>query len=311
MSDFDSNFWNLFVAIGTLVSIVACAALLMSLSKRKVASDPDKTGHVWDEDLDEYNNPLPQWWIWLFWITIVFSLVYLVLYPGLGAFTGTYQWTSTKQHDDEVALANAQSGPIYEKYAKTDLKQLAADPAAMVIGQKLFLNSCSLCHSSDARGGKGYPNLTDMHWMWGGEPEAIKETIANGRKAVMPPWGGVLGDEGVKDMAHFVMSLNGSTFDSLRAARGKEKFAAICSACHGPDAKGNPAIGAENLTIKVLLHGSDEPALIETISKGRIDTMPAQKEILGDAKVHILAAYVWGLSNKPATAAPAPKPGTK
>jgi cytochrome c oxidase cbb3-type subunit III len=257
------------------------------------------------------NNPLPRWWIWLFYITIVFGLVYLVLYPGLGTYSGTYQWTSKKEYEEEVAKAEAQSAPIYEKYAKTDLKQLAADPAALAIGQKLFLNNCAQCHSSDARGGKGYPNLSDTHWIWGGTPEIIKETIANGRKAVMPPWGAVLGDDGVKDMAHYVLSLNGRTFDALRAARGKEKFATTCVACHGPEGKGNPAIGAEDLTSVVLLHGADEPALIETIGKGRIDTMPAQKELLGEAKVHILAAYVWSLSNSPAAAAAPAKTGTK
>ena len=313
MSDFTSGFWSIYISIITIVSIIACGVLLQEMSTRKVSgSEVETTGHSWDEDLVEYNNPLPRWWIWMFYITIVFGLLYLFLYPGLGSYTGSYKWTSIKQLDEEVAQANVLSGPIYEKYAKTDVKQLATDPAAMAIGQKLFLNNCSQCHSSDARGGKGYPNLTDLHWMWGGEPEQIKETITNGRKGVMPPWGAVLGEDGVKDMAHYVMSLNGSTFDSLRAARGKEKYPTICAACHGPEAKGNPAIGSENLTIKALLHGTDEPALIETISKGRIDVMPAQKELLGEAKVHILTAYVWSLSNKPgAAAAPAAKPATK
>jgi len=312
MSDFTSGFWSIYISIITIVSIIACGVFLQVMSTRKVSgSEVETTGHAWDEDLAEYNNPLPRWWIWLFYITILFGLGYLVLYPGLGTYSGSYQWTSTKQHDEEVALANTQSAPIYEKYAKTDLRQLAADPAALAIGQKLFLNNCAQCHSSDARGGKGFPNLADPNWIWGGDPEIIKATIANGRKAVMPPWGAVLGDDGVKDVAHYVLSLNGSTFDSLRAARGKEKFMTTCVACHGPEAKGNPAIGAENLTNVVLLHGADEPALIETISKGRIDIMPAQKELLGEAKLHILAAYVWSLSNKPGAAAPAAKPAAK
>jgi len=312
MSDFTSGFWSIYISIITIVSIIACGVLLQVMSTRRVSGTQiETTGHSWDEDLVELNNPLPRWWIWLFYITILFGLVYLVLYPGLGSYGGTFQWTSKKQHEEEVAQGEAQSAPIYDKYAKTDLKQLAADPAALAIGQKLFLNNCAQCHSSDARGGKGYPNLTDTHWIWGGEPEMIKETITNGRKAVMPPWGAVLGDDGVKDMAHYVLSLNGRTFDSLRAARGKEKFATTCVACHGPEAKGNPAIGAEDLTSVVLLHGADEPSLIETIGKGRIDTMPAQKELLGEAKVHILAAYVWSLSNTPGAAAPPAKAGAK
>jgi cytochrome c oxidase cbb3-type subunit 3 len=312
MSDFTSGFWSIYISIITIVSIIACGVLLQAMSTRKVSgSQAETTGHSWDEDLLELNNPLPRWWIWLFYITIVFGLVYLVLYPGLGTFRGSYEWTSKKQYDEEVAQAEAQSGPIFEKYAKTDLKQLAADPAALAIGQKLFLNNCAQCHSSDARGGKGYPNLADTDWIYGGEPQAIKESIANGRKGVMPPWGPLLGDEGVKDMAHYVLSLNGRTFDSLRAARGKEKFMTTCAACHGPEGRGNPAIGAADLTKLNLLYGADEPALIETISKGRIDVMPAQKELLGEARVHILAAYVWSLSNAPGTAAPPAKTGAK
>jgi cytochrome c oxidase cbb3-type subunit 3 len=310
MSDFTSGFWSAYISIITIVSIIACGVLLQAMSTRKVSgSEVETTGHSWDEDLVELNNPLPRWWIWLFYITIFFSLGYLVLYPGMGAFSGSYQWTSIKQYEEEVAIAEARSAPIYEKYAKTDLKQLAADPEALQIGQKLFLNNCAQCHASDARGGKGYPNLTDGDWIYGGAPETIKESILNGRKGVMPPWGALLGNDGVKDMAHYVMSLSGRTFDSLRAARGKDKFMTTCVACHGPEGKGNTAIGAEDLTKVSLLHGADEPALIETISKGRMSEMPAQKELLGEARVHILAAYVWSLSNS-ASAAPA-KNGAK
>jgi len=312
MSDFTGGFWSVYISIITIASIIACGVLLKAMSTRKVSgSQAETTGHAWDEDLVELNNPLPRWWIWLFYVTILFGLVYLALYPGLGTFGGSYQWTSKKQYEEEVAKAEALSAPIYEKYAKTDLKQLAADPAAMAVGQKLFLNNCAQCHSSDARGGKGYPNLTDADWIFGGEPETIRQTIANGRQSVMPPWGPVLGDDGVKDMAHYVMSLSGRTFDPLRAARGKEKFATTCVACHGPEAKGNPAIGAEDLTKYTLLYGADEPSLIETIGKGRMSTMPAQKELLGDAKVHILAAYVWSVSNPAVTGAAPAKTGAK
>lgn len=312
MSDFTGGFWSIYIGIITIVSIIACGVLLQSMSTRKVSgAEAETTGHTWDEDLVELNNPLPRWWIWLFYITIVFSLVYLVLYPGLGSFGGSYGWTSTKQFEEEVAKAEALSAPIYEKYAKTDLKQLAADPEAMAIGQKLFLNNCAQCHSSDARGGKGYPNLTDADWIYGGAPETIKQSIANGRKGVMPPWGPMLGDDGVKDMAHYVMSLNGRTYDSLRAARGKDKFMTICVACHGPEGKGNQAIGAEDLTKPNLLHGADEPSLMETISKGRTSVMPAQLELLGEARVHVLAAYVWGLSKQQAAAAPPANTGAQ
>jgi cytochrome c oxidase cbb3-type subunit III len=305
MSDFTSGFWNFYIGIITVASIIGCGVLLRSMTTRKVSgAQPETTGHSWDEDLVEYNNPLPRWWIWLFYITILFALSYLVLYPGLGSYAGVYHWTSKKQYEEQVSKANALLEPIFAKYEKTDLKQLAADPQAMALGQKLFLNNCSQCHSSDARGGRGFPNLTDTIWIYGGKPETIEETISNGREAVMPAWGTVLGEEGVKDVANYVMSLNGLHFDPARAARGKEKFATICAACHGPDAKGNPAIGAENLTTTELLYGADEQTLIETISKGHHSIMPAQKERLGTARVHILAAYVWGLSHSPGAAPP-------
>ncbi|HUX26482.1 MAG TPA: cytochrome-c oxidase, cbb3-type subunit III [Burkholderiales bacterium] len=313
MSDFTSGFWSFYISIITIASIIACGVLLQSMTTRKVSGSQqaETTGHSWDEDLVEYNNPLPRWWIWLFYITILFALSYLVLYPGLGTYAGLYHWTSTKQYREEVARENALTAPIFAKYEKTGLEQLAAEPEAMALGQKLFLNNCSQCHSSDARGGRGFPNLTDAVWIYGGSPETIEQTITNGRQAVMPPWGAVLGKEGVKDVANYVMSLNGLSHDSARAARGKVTFATICAACHGPDAKGNPAIGAENLTTTALLYGADEATLIETISDGHTSTMPAQKERLGEAKVHILAAYVWSLSHSPGAAAPPVKTGER
>jgi cytochrome c oxidase cbb3-type subunit 3 len=298
MSDFTSGFWSLFVAGATLVSIVACGLLLASMSRRKVASDPDKTSHVWDEDLDEFNNPLPRWWIWLFWITIVFSLAYLWLYPGLGTWPGAAKWTSAGQYGEEVQVAERNYGPLYQKFASLDLKQLAADPQARAAGEKLFVTYCTQCHASDARGGKGFPNLTDGDWLYGGDPEVIKESIMNGRRGTMPAMGEALKEEGVRDAANFVRSLSGLAHDATRAVRGKTSFAAYCAACHGAEGKGNALMGAPNLTDKVWLYGSSEATLIETISKGRSNVMPAHKEFLGEARVHVLAAYVYGLSSR-------------
>ena len=303
MSDFTGGFWSLFVAGVTLVSIVACGLLLASLSQRRIPTDPDKTGHVWDEDLDELNNPLPGWWIWLFWITIVFSLAYLWLYPGLGSYSGALKWSSAGEYVDEVKVAERQYGPIYAKFAAVDLKQLAADPEARIAGQRLFLNYCSQCHASDARGGKGFPNLTDNDWLYGGEPEAIKATILDGRNGLMPPMGAAVGGEaGAKDAANFVRSLSGLDHDKEGAARGKKHFATFCAACHGAEGKGNPAIGAPNLADKVWLYGSSQATIVETILKGRASVMPPHREFLGEPRVHILAAYVYGLSQ------PDPKP---
>lgn len=297
MSDFNSSFWSYYIGVITVVGILACGVLLRLMSRGRVASDPEKTGHLWDEDLAEYNNPLPRWWIWLFYLTIIFSLGYLWFYPGLGGHAGAWNWTSTGQYQEEMKAAEDTYGPLYQKYAAQDLIQVAADPEARAIGQKLFVNNCAQCHASDAAGSRGFPNLTDGDWLYGGEPEAIKISILNGRNGVMPPFGPALGEEGAKDTANYVLSLSGLTNDSIRTSRGKALFAQNCVACHGAEGKGNPALGAPNLTDKIWLYGSTEPIIIETIAKGRNNVMPAHKDFLGEARVHILAAYVYGLSH--------------
>jgi cytochrome c oxidase cbb3-type subunit 3 len=302
MSEFTSGFWQWYIAIIAVVSILACAAFLMAQTARRVKGEKvDTTGHVWDEDLREWNNPLPRWWMWLFYITIAFSLGYLVFYPGLVAYGGRLGWSSAGQYEAEKARFEAAYGPIYAKYQGMDIPQVAADPGAMAIGQNLFLQNCAQCHASDARGSRGFPNLADGDWLWGGEPNQIRESILNGRTGVMPPQGQALGAEGVKDVAHYVMSLSGLPNDSIRTARGKEKFQQVCAVCHGADGKGNQQLGAPNLADKIWLHGGGEPDIIATITNGRTGQMPAHKDLLGEAKAHLLAAYVWGLSQPEAT----------
>jgi len=297
MSQFTSSFWDLYITVITIVSIVACGVLLLAQSRRRVSGGTtETTGHTWDEDLGEYNNPLPRWWMWLFWITIVFGFVYLALYPGLGSYAGIWQWTQVGQLEQETARHQAQFGPIYDRYAKMEVAALVKEPAALAIGQKLFLNNCAQCHASDGGGSSGFPNLTDLEWLWGGTPEAIRTSIAEGRLGIMPPWGTVLGEQGVKDAAHYVMSLSGMPADSIRVARGKELFAKTCIACHGPEGKGNTAMGAPDLTDKVWLHGSSEPQIMQTIAKGRTDQMPAHKDLLSPSRIHLLTAYVYSLS---------------
>jgi len=303
MSDFVHDGWSLYIAIITLASLVACAVLLKLMSTRKMApgEKTGTTGHVWDEDLQEWHNPLPSWWMWLFYITIVFALVYLILYPGLGSYKGYLGWTSTGQYQDEQKQAAATFGPIIDKYLKQDVQTVAANPEAREIGQRLFLNYCAQCHGSDAGGSKGYPNLRDSDWLYGGTPEAIKTTLINGRIGAMPPMGAAVGGaEDVRDVAHYVLSISGRTHDSMRAQRGKPKFASTCAACHGPDGKGNQQIGAPNLTDDIWLHGGTEAVIVETIVKGRMNQMPAHKDFLDEGKIHLLSAYVLGLSGQAA-----------
>jgi cytochrome c oxidase cbb3-type subunit 3 len=295
MSDFVNDFWNMYVIVIVLGSILACAVLL--IVQGKATFTPGKTmGHVWDETLEEYNNPMPKWWSWMFVITVVFALVYLALYPGLGNFKGMLNWTSVGQHTAEVQKMDAAVKPLFDKYMAMDLKAVAGDKQAMEMGKRMYLTYCMQCHGADARGAKGFPNLTDNDWQWGGEPEQIKATIVEGRMGIMPPHA-QLGADTIKDLANYVRSLSGLPNDAVRTARGQEAFASAgCIGCHGAEGTGMQALGAPNLTDKVWLYGSSEAVIIETITNGRQNKMPAWQEFLGDAKIHLLSAYVLSVS---------------
>lgn len=299
MSDFTSNFWSVLVAAITVVSILACLLLLWFSGKaRAMTANDNTTGHVWDGDLREMNNPLPRWWVWLFVITIVFSMVYLALYPGLGSYAGSLAWSATGQHTAEMQKGERDVAPLYARFAGMKPDALARDAQAMAIGERLFMNNCSQCHGSDAQGSKGFPNLTDSDWIYGGAPENILETLTKGRIGNMPPMAAAVGTpDDVKNLAQYVLSLSGSPSDSLRASLGKPKFA-VCGACHGADGKGNPALGAPNLTDGIWLHGYGENAIVSIINNGKVNQMPAQADKLGAAQLQVLSAYVWGLSNK-------------
>jgi cytochrome c oxidase cbb3-type subunit 3 len=301
MSDFTSNFWSVYVAGITVVSILACALLLWFSGKAKAMTASDNTtGHVWDGDLREMNNPLPRWWVWLFIFTIVFGLAYLLMYPGLGGHAGSLKWTSAGQYQAEVDKGNAEVAPLYARFLAMSVEDVSRDPQAKAIGERLFMNNCSQCHGSDARGSKGFPNLTINYFRWGGAPDNIKETITKGRIGNMPPLAAAVGSaDDVKNLANYVLSLSDSAHDSVRAQLGKEKFA-VCAACHGPDGKGMQALGSANLTGKVRLHGSGEAATIDMITNGKVNQMPAQGDKFTAGQIHVLAAYVWGLSNNPA-----------
>ena len=307
MSDFFNNGWSFFIAGATLLGLVACLWLLLVASKRKVMvgprGDDGTTGHVWDEDLREMNNPLPRWWMGLFVLTVVFSLAYLVVYPGLGNAAGTFGWTSAGQYQAEQAKLRAALEPVYAKYAAMPADALARERGAMAIGERLFINNCATCHGSDAKGSKGFPNLTDGDWLYGGTPEKIEETITLGRQGAMPPLAAAVGStEDVHNLANHVLSLSGSPHNSLAAQLGRSKFA-VCAACHGVDGKGNQALGAPNLTDSIWLHGWGEDLIVSMVVNGKSNMMPAQKGRLSPEQIHVLAAYVWSLSQTRAVAA--------
>ncbi|MBI3230541.1 MAG: cytochrome-c oxidase, cbb3-type subunit III [Burkholderiales bacterium] len=304
MADFFNEGWSLWIWVLTVLAMIGCAVLLWSQSKIKVKVGSDgkplpveTTGHVWDETLQENNHPLPRWWSFLFYITLIFGAVYLFLFPGLGSMKGYLGWSQVGEYEEEMAAGEKQYGPLFNKYLAMDIPTVAKDPQARAIGERLFLNTCAQCHGSDAQGSKGFPNLTDKDWLYGGDPATIAKTIAEGRNGQMPSMAAAVGnDQDVQNVANYVLSLSNSPHDPIKAVLGKPKFAA-CAACHGSDGKGNQAIGAPNLTDNVWLYGGGLANIIETINGGRSNSMPSHKNTLSEAKRHLLTAYVWGLSN--------------
>ncbi|MFF7064748.1 cytochrome-c oxidase, cbb3-type subunit III [Pseudomonas sp. NPDC008258] len=304
-----TTFWSTYISVLTIGSLIGLTWLLLATRKGESKNTTDQTmGHSFD-GIEEYDNPLPKWWFWLFVGTLVFSVGYLILYPGLGNWKGIlpgYEngWTGANEWQKEMDKADARFGPIFAKYAAMPVEEVAKDPQALKMGGRLFASNCSVCHGSDAKGAFGFPNLTDKDWRWGGEAETIKASIMNGRHGVMPAWAEVIGDQGVADVAAFVLtSMDGRTLPEGAKAdvvKGKEIFAANCVACHGPEGKGTPAMGAPDLTHpQAFIYGSSFAQLQQTIRYGRQGQMPAQAEIQGNDKVHLLAAYVYSLSQEP------------
>jgi len=302
-----TSFWSWYVTLLSLGTIAALVWLLLATRKGQRPDSTEETvGHSYD-GIEEYDNPLPRWWFMLFVGTVVFALGYLALYPGLGNWKGLlpgYEdgWTQVKEWQREMDKADEQYGPLYAKYAAMPVEEVAKDPQALKMGGRLFASNCSVCHGSDAKGAYGFPNLTDDDWLWGGEPETIKTTILHGRQAAMPAWKDVIGEEGIRNVAGYVRSLSGRDTPegiSVDIEQGQKIFAANCVVCHGPEAKGVTAMGAPNLTDNVWLYGSSFAQIQQTLRYGRNGRMPAQEAILGHDKVHLLAAYVYSLSQQP------------
>lgn len=298
MSDFVSGFWGYYIAAVVLLGIVWCLWLLFSQRKwlGTRSAEVKDTGHVWDGDLRELNNPVPRWWTMMYVIMCLFGLGYLVLYPGLGAFDGSLGYTSAQEVRQDQADLNAQVKPVYEKFAKMDIPSIAADVEARVIGQRLFLNNCAQCHGSDAKGATSFPNLVEGDSLYGRTPEALQASITNGRNGVMPAFKATIDARTAGDIAQYVRSMSGLAHDQIRVIRGKREYLNNCVACHGADGKGNKALGAPNLTDDVWLYGSSEATIVHSIMNGRNNRMPAQEHLLTPEQIRLLTAWVWGLS---------------
>jgi cytochrome c oxidase cbb3-type subunit 3 len=289
-----SSAWSWYIIIGTVLSMLGCFWLIFWTNKQRASEEElkESEAHVWDENIRELNNPLPMWWLWLFVLTLIFSGIYLAVYPGLGTYEGTSGWSQENQYEQEVAAAEERYGPMFASYGATSVSDLVNDPKAMSIGGSLFANYCSQCHGSTAQGARGFPNLTDGNWLYGGEPEKIEFAIMNGRSGVMPALGPALGED-LDGMISYVQSLadGQETSGPLHA-----KFITFCSACHGADGTGNQVLGAPNLTDDAWLYGYSEKEIRRTLEEGRNGVMPAHSSLIGPDRARILAAYVYSLS---------------
>lgn len=288
-----STFWSIWITVLTVISLIGFVLLLFGNRKTSAKKgEQAKTGHIYD-GIEEYDNPLPSWWFNLFILSIIYGVLYLVAYPGLGNFAGLLGWTSTNQWEKEVAIADKKYGAIFAKYAAMPIEALASERKAMKMGQRLFSNSCSTCHGTDAAGAMGYPNLTDNDWLYGGTPEQIKTTITHGRIAVMPSWRAVLNINDLTNVANYVHSLS---TNKQSEHPGMATFNSYCAACHTKEGTGNIVFGAPDLTDNTWLYGGSEEEILNSIASGRTGTMPAHKALLSSEKVHILTAYVYSLS---------------
>ena len=302
-----SSGWSLFVILGAVLNTAAAVSLLFWMRKRRgeAAQTSDTTGHVWDGDLREYNNPLPRWWLWMFILSVVLAIGYVFLYPALGNSKGVLDWSQVRQFDEMQQEQERRSQAMLARFSGRSSLGLVQDPAALAVGRNLFANNCAACHGSDGGGASGFPSLTDASWQWGGTPEAIETSISQGRMGIMTPWAEFLGDKGVQDTVAYVLSLSGRRSAAGDAAAGKAHFDMVCVACHGADAKGNVDVGAPDLSDRIWLYGGSASAIRETIAKGRQGNMPAHGDRFGDTRVKLLAAYVMSMG-----ASRAAKPGT-
>lgn len=291
-----TSFWSMWIIILTSITIVGITWILFANRKREQQTTDKTTGHEYD-GIQELDNPLPAWWFYMFVITIVWGVGYLIIYPGMGNFPGILGWTQIEQHDREVSAADEKFRAMRDRYLALPIEEIATDPAVLKMGMRMFGNNCAQCHGADAKGAYGFPNLTDNDWIYGGDPAAIKATLVNGRQAAMPAWQQILGDQGIAETTEYLLQINSRDADEAQAEVGEKHFATYCAACHGADGKGNPMLGAPNLTNGIWLYGGNREQIAHSLRAGRNGQMPAFQDTLSEDKIHIITAYVYSLNN--------------
>ncbi|QNK01196.1 cytochrome-c oxidase, cbb3-type subunit III [Dyella telluris] len=294
-----SPFWSLWIMSLVVLNLGITLFLFLWAPRAKIPVREDGTsGHVWAHGvLREGVRRLPMWWVVLSAAMFVIGFAYLALYPGFGAFKGVLNWTSHGELAENVAANDAKLGELMKRFSLYPIEQLANDPAAQQLGNRLFQDNCAACHGRAGKGNPllGAPDLTDNDWLYGGDGKDIYTSIHDGRSGVMPPWAS-LGEDNVKNLAQYVLSLSGQPHDEKAAEAAKPLFT-TCAACHGADGKGNIALGAPNLTDKIWLHGGTLKDIQTSIHDGRTGHMPAWSPRLTDDQIRVLASYVYHVSH--------------
>lgn len=287
-----SDFWAGYIVVITGVTFVALVWFVANVYFSP-ADDAEIEHQVWDHDLREGNAPAPIWWFWLIFSLMVVSVVYLLLYPGLGNYNGVLEWSQGGEVESSRAAYVASFGDERARIAATEIDVLAGDPAMVAAGRRVYTVHCAACHGTEAEGQASlFPDLTDEHWQWGATAAAIEETIRSGRTAVMPPLLAALGEDSVAGLARYVVALNdGTAADSVHDA-ARTQFAALCGACHGADATGNTVLGAPDLTAGAWTYGGGFDQIFRSIAEGRTGQMPAFGDKLDTTQIRLLGAWL-------------------
>lgn len=292
-----NGFWSGWVKLLVVLNLSITLALFVLALRLKIPTQPDgTTGHVWAHGvLREAVRKLPGWWVALSVLVMCLSIVYFVLYPGFGDSKGVLGWTSTAELQRDAAANNVKLAAVLEPLRSLSVDQIAADQQSAALGHRLYLDNCAACHGAEARGNQtlGAPGLADADWQYGGDNETLLASIRDGRNGIMPAWGSALGHNGVNEVTSYVLSLRGVAAPPDWVAAGRPRFETICATCHGADGRGNPTLGAPNLTDDIWTVGKgDFTSIATTVRDGHSGVMPAWRHRLSEDEMRAIAAWV-------------------